>query len=75
MHTNIITRSELNSRIRQLKAERDGLLLSYIEAHEEMSYPAIGKLFELVPTHVSTIALKNGVRRKRGKKPNKQVSE
>jgi hypothetical protein len=64
----VITRSQLNNAIWGLKRKRNELLKQYIEAHPEMSYPVIGRLFELLPTHVAAIAKQQGIRRKRGKK-------
>jgi hypothetical protein len=69
MALEVITRSELAARIQELKAERDELLLKYVQTHPEMSYHEIGRKFGLVAEHVSLIARKSNVRRLRGRRP------
>ena len=68
MELEVITRSELAARIQKLKAERDELLLKYVQTHPEMSYHEIGRKFGLVAEHVSLIARKNNVHRLRGRR-------
>ena len=75
MELEVITRSQLAAGIRALKEQRNDALKQYILAHPEKSYPAIGTLFELVPTHVATIARQVGVTRKRGKKTKATTTE
>jgi len=63
-------RDELKRRLAELKAHRDQLLVDYVMCHPEMGYEQVGKQFGLVAEHVSLIARRRGVTRKRGKKPN-----
>lgn len=71
----ILHRDELKRRLAELKGHRDRLLINYIMRHPEMTYDQVGNQFGLVAEHVSQIARRGGVARKRGRKTKHCLSD